>query len=187
MTIDIDDDDDGGGGGDDDDDEEEEDEDEEEEDEEENRSEDRKAYFARACAANVHFVWNFAGKMPDPNPGDIVLCEPSQEPFCVVIYRENAGRSGYHLDQTPGLNTYRKNPFSVATLFGEKTRVWTKETNNIVYSSTLGLLFLEICWIEPPPNISVRISDSVYMFPSELTTMICVRTERFCTSSRWIA
>ena len=34
----------------------------------------------------------------------------SQEPFCAEIYRENAGRPGYHLDGTPGLNTYRKNP-----------------------------------------------------------------------------
>ena len=43
----------------------------------------------------------------------------SQEAFCAEIYRENAGRYRYHLDWTPGLNTYRKNPFSVATLFGE--------------------------------------------------------------------
>ena len=34
----------------------------------------------------------------------------SQEPFHGEIYRENAGRARYHLDQTPGLNTYRKNP-----------------------------------------------------------------------------
>ena len=25
-----------------------------------------------------HFVWKFTGKMPDPNPGDIVSCEPAQ-------------------------------------------------------------------------------------------------------------
>ena len=43
----------------------------------------------------------------------------SQEAFCAEIYRENAGRYRYHLDWTPGLSTYRKNPFSVATLFGE--------------------------------------------------------------------
>ena len=34
----------------------------------------------------------------------------SQEAFCAEIYRENAGRFRYHLDWTPGLNTYRKNP-----------------------------------------------------------------------------
>ena len=66
--------------------------------------------------------------MPDPNPGDIVSCEPAQSKrtwtfekshSCVEIYRKNAARAGYHLDQTPGLNPHRKNPFSVATLFGE--------------------------------------------------------------------
>ena len=58
---------------------------EEEEDddvEEENRYQDRKAYFARACAVETHMdIW--------------------EEPFCVEIYRENAARAGYHLDQTP--------------------------------------------------------------------------------------
>jgi hypothetical protein len=44
----------------------------------------------------------------------------SQEASCAEIYRENARRDRYHLDRTPGLHTYRKNPFSVATLFGEK-------------------------------------------------------------------
>ena len=57
--------------------------------------------FLRACAVETHM--------------DI-----SQEPFCVEIYRKNAPRAGYDLDQTPGLNPHRKNPFSVATLFGGK-------------------------------------------------------------------
>ena len=35
--------------------------------------------FVRACAGETHMV-------------------VSQEPFCAEIYRENAGRSGYHLD-----------------------------------------------------------------------------------------
>jgi hypothetical protein len=54
-------------------------------------------------------LWKFTGKMPDANPTTPVLCEPaacavemhmdmSQEPCCVEIYRENAGRDGYHLD-----------------------------------------------------------------------------------------
>ena len=64
--------------------------------------------------------------MPDANNGDIVSCEPAQSKRTwtfhksnfVEIYKKNA-RAGYHLDQTPGLNPHRKNPFSVATLFGE--------------------------------------------------------------------
>ena len=47
-------------------------------------------HFVRACAVETHM--------------DI-----SQEPFCVEIYRKNAARAGDHLDQTPGLNCYRKN------------------------------------------------------------------------------
>ena len=50
-----------------------------------------------------------------------------QEPFCAEIYRENAVRDDrghrYHLEWTPGLNPDRKNPFSVATLFGEKIKI----------------------------------------------------------------
>ena len=65
------------------------------------RTQLRARHFARACAIETHM--------------DI-----SQEPFRVEIYRKNAVRAGYHLDQTPGLNHHRKNPFSVATLFGEK-------------------------------------------------------------------
>ena len=68
--------------------------------EEENQSEDRTAHLVRVCAVETHM--------------DI-----SKEPFCVEIYRKNAGRPGDHLDQTPGLYCYRKNPFSVATPFGE--------------------------------------------------------------------
>jgi len=41
-------------------------------------------------------------------------------------YMKNAGRPGDHLDQTPCLNPHRKNPFSVGTLFGEKTNVFKK-------------------------------------------------------------
>ena len=74
-----------------------------------------------------HSVWKSKGKKLDPNPGDIASREPAQskrtwtfhKSHFVEIYRKNAARAGYHLDQTPGLNCYRKNPFSVATLFGE--------------------------------------------------------------------
>ena len=67
-------------------------------------------------------------KMPFTISGDHVLCGNLQEkthmdmwhePFCVEIYRNNAAHLSAHLDWTPGLNTHRKNPFSVATLFGE--------------------------------------------------------------------
>ena len=54
--------------------------------------------------------------------------------LCVEIYRENARRDRYHLDWTPGLHTYRKNPFSVATLFGEKCRTVSQDGSSIIYS-----------------------------------------------------
>ena len=50
------------------------------------------------------FVLNIIGKMDGDTSGDIVLCEPAQskctwtfeksieEPFCMKIYRKNAGR-----------------------------------------------------------------------------------------------
>ena len=46
-------------------------------------------HFARACAVETHM--------------DI-----SQEPFCMEMYRKDAARAGYHLDQTAGLNPHRK-------------------------------------------------------------------------------
>ena len=54
----------------------------------------RGKHFVRACAVEMH-------KMH---------MDRSQEAFCAEIYRENAKRDRYHLDWTPGLNTYRKNP-----------------------------------------------------------------------------
>ena len=63
----------------------------------------RARHFVRACAVETHM--------------DI-----SQEPFCVEIYRENAGPPGEVNTSIEhrAFYTYRKNPFSVATLFGEK-------------------------------------------------------------------
>ena len=67
-------------------------------------------------------------KMPKCFSGARILCgnlpekthmKMWREPFCVEILRKNAARPLPHLDQTLGLNTHRKNPFSVATLFGE--------------------------------------------------------------------
>jgi hypothetical protein len=57
--------------------------------------------FVRACAVEMHM-------------------DMSQESVCGEIYRENAGRFRYHLDWTPALNCYRKNP-SVCN------SVWEKE------------------------------------------------------------
>ena len=48
-----------------------------------------------------HFAWKFTGKMH---------MEMSQEPFCVGIYRKNAGPPGPHLVHTPAPNCDRKNP-----------------------------------------------------------------------------
>ena len=62
----------------------------------------RDTRFVRACAVETHMAI-------------------SQEPFCMEILKKNAGRPADHLHQTPGLYCYCKNPFSVATLFGEKT------------------------------------------------------------------
>jgi hypothetical protein len=47
----------------------------------------------------------------------------SQEAFCAATYRENARRFRYHLDRTPGLNTYRKNPSVWTHCFGNKTNI----------------------------------------------------------------
>ena len=113
--------------------------------EEGDRSQDREAHFVRACAVEMHmliwqgpfcmanlrknagpqsrarhgilcepaqskctwtfhkghFVWKFTRKMPDPNKGKM----PD-------AYRE-------HLDSTPGLYTYRKNPSVWPHCFGE--------------------------------------------------------------------
>ena len=41
-----------------------------------------------------------------------------QEPFCVEIYRNNAGPASDHLDETPGLNSCRKNPECGHTVWG---------------------------------------------------------------------
>ena len=57
--------------------------------------------FVRACTVESHM--------------DI-----SQEPFCVKIYRKNAATRRLPPRSNIGPNCYRKNPFSVTTLFGEK-------------------------------------------------------------------
>ena len=81
--------------------------------------------FVRACTVEMHMATSQNVKprsipwthTPDPYRGPIhtrILTQPhmdiSQEPLCMEIYRENAKSDGYHLDWTPGLNCYRKNP-----------------------------------------------------------------------------
>ena len=92
---------------------EEEDDDVEKDVEEEDRSQDWEAHIVRACAVEMH-------------------TDISQEPFCAEIYRENAGCPGYHLDWTPGLNIYRKNPSVWPHCLG-------KYTGTPVILTTLGL------------------------------------------------
>ena len=73
---------------------------------------------SRNACQKKHFVQKFAVKMPDASPAASVLCEPAQSKCTWTCHRrhfvwkltENAKRPGYHLDWTPGLNTYRKNP-----------------------------------------------------------------------------
>ena len=76
-----------------------------------------------------HFVWKFKGKMPDPNPGDIVLCEPAQSKSTWTFHKSHflwkfTGKMPNTNENTSikhqAFYTFRKNPFSVATLFGEK-------------------------------------------------------------------
>ena len=118
-------------------DEDEEDDDVEEDDvEEEDRSQDREAHFVRACAVQMYTdiseepfcveICRKSAVRQARHTRFVRACavemhtDTSQNAFCAEIYGENAGRYRYHLDWTPGLNTFRKNPFSVATLFGNK-------------------------------------------------------------------
>ena len=56
-------------------------------------------------------------RQTDPKTGKHTLREPAQSKCTWTFHKshlgnlpKNARRPGYHLDQTPGLNTYRKNP-----------------------------------------------------------------------------
>ena len=59
----------------------------------------------------------------------------SQEPFCVEIYTENAGRFRYHLDLTAVLLTYRKELLGVGgcghTVWDKKVPEESNETMSI--------------------------------------------------------
>ena len=87
-----------------------------------------------------HFVWKFTGKMPDRvargqrfvRASTVEIhTDISQEPCCVEIERKNAQRDGYHLDWTPGSNTYRRNPSVWPHCLGEKSMFH--------FSGTLGM------------------------------------------------
>ena len=75
------------------------------------------------------FVWKFTRKMPDPNPQHGILCKPAQSkrtwtfhkrPFCGNLQEKMPHTSPPTLIKHRAVYTYRKNPFSVATLFGKK-------------------------------------------------------------------
>ena len=76
-----------------------------------------------------HFVWKFKGEMPDPNSGHGILCEPARSKRTWTCHKSHfvckfVGKMPDAPETTSikhrGLNCYRKNPFSVATLFGEQ-------------------------------------------------------------------
>ena len=48
------------------------------------------------------------------------MSQAPQEPFCAEIYKENAERQGYDVDQPAGPNTYRKNPSVWPHCLGKK-------------------------------------------------------------------
>ena len=57
-------------------------------------------------------LWKFKGRMQEASKATPVSSEPvdmSQELFCVEIYRENAGRSGY-LEEHRGLTLTVRTP-----------------------------------------------------------------------------
>ena len=106
--------------------------------EEENWSQNREAHFVRACAVETQM-------------------DMSQEPFYVEIYRTNAGPQARKRQfvwkftgemPDPPVNTsiehrafypYRKNPFSVGTLFGEQFDIMIHEMKSL-FSSPWKLL-----------------------------------------------
>ena len=63
------------------------------------------------CTWTFHepFVRFFSRKYANTACAVEMHMDISQEPFCVNL-QKNAGRYGYHVDQTARLNTYRKNP-----------------------------------------------------------------------------
>ena len=68
--------------------------------------------FVRACTVEMHM-------------------DMSQEAFCAEIYRENPERFRDHLDWTPGLHCYRKNPSVWPHCLGKKLK------NQCVYAINL--------------------------------------------------
>ena len=71
----------------------------------------RGPHFVRACVLETHM--------------DI-----SQEQFCVANYREKAGPPGNTSIDNGSFYSYRKNPFSVATLFQERLRNCARVAHN---------------------------------------------------------
>ena len=94
-----------------------------------------------------HFVWKFPGKMPDPNPGDIVSCKPAQskctwtfeEPFRVEIYRKNAGPARHVLCEPAQSKRTILDPDSRVSILREPAQskcTWTFHKSHFVWNFT---------------------------------------------------
>ena len=112
-----------------------------------------------------HFVWKFTGKMPHPLFGARTLCgnlqektrtDMAQEPFCVEIYRKNAGPPGAHLDET-------RAPF---TLTVRTPSVWPQCLGkNVVWRATeMGMYDL----VDTLKNLLVSASFVLQFYHEEL-------------------
>ena len=104
--------------------------------EEENRSGDQEAHFVRARAVETHMEMSqepfcmeiYRKKCRTPIPGTAFCASQRSRnahghvtrAMFMKIYKENGGCSGDHLDLTPGLNCYRKNPSVWPRCLGKK-------------------------------------------------------------------
>ena len=98
-----------------------------------------------------HFVWKFTGKMPDPNSGTYVFCAPAQSKRTWTLHKSHfvwkfTGKMPDLPENTSikhrAFYCDRKNPFSVATLFGKKKVHLHFERVTLLFCSGI----LEILW-----------------------------------------
>ena len=100
-------------------------------------------------ARKRQFVWKFTGKMPDPDPAEHVLRAPAQSKRTWTFHKSHfAWKLTGKMPDPPVNNTsseprafypYRKNPFSVGTLFGEQFDIMIHEVKAL-FSSPWKLL-----------------------------------------------
>ena len=100
-------------------------------------------------ARKRQFVSKFTGKMPDPDPAEHVLCAPAQSKRTWTFHKSHfAWKLTGKMPDPPVNNTssehrafypYRKNPFSVGTLFGEQFDIMIHEMKSL-FSSPWKLL-----------------------------------------------